>query len=104
VVDHLRREGQSFSKTDWLAAVRGGCSSQLPDEQSIPEQIETFAKYSRAPAVPAEPLYRSARELKAAWLRSQNPDWREESVAREVTRAFPNPESVLSLLFIRPLI
>ena len=35
-------------------------------------------------------LYWSARRLKAAWLRRQNPDWTEEQVQKEVTEIFKN--------------
>lgn len=33
-------------------------------------------------------LYWSARRLKAAWLRQQNPDWTEEQVQKQVTEIF----------------
>jgi hypothetical protein len=36
----------------------------------------------------AERLYWSARELKAAWLRAEHPDWTEEQVAKAVRDAF----------------
>ena len=41
----------------------------------------------------AEQLYCSARELKAAWLRSRHSDWTEEQIAREVTRLFTHARS-----------
>jgi len=41
----------------------------------------------------AEQLYWSARELKAAWLRAQHPDWSEAQVSREVTRIFMHAKS-----------
>jgi hypothetical protein len=41
----------------------------------------------------AEQLYWSARELKAAWLRAQHPDWPEAQVSREVTRIFLHARS-----------
>jgi hypothetical protein len=61
----------------------------LPDEKPSPEQIEILRRMApeRRLAL-AEQLYWTARKLKAAWLRSQNPDWPEEQVAREVTRIF----------------
>ena len=61
----------------------------LPDEQISPEQIEAFRRMppSRRLAL-AEQLYWSAREWKAAWLRTQHPDWSEDQVTREVTRVF----------------
>ena len=40
-------------------------------------------------------LYWSARRLKAAWLRQQNPDWTEERVQKEVTEIFRNVRSRL---------
>lgn len=61
----------------------------LPDEQTSPEQFEAYRRMTpeRRLAL-AEQLYWTARELKAAWLRSLHPDWSEEHVAREVTRIF----------------
>ncbi len=35
-----------------------------------------------------EKLYWTARALKAAWLRSQHPDWSEEEVERKVREIF----------------
>ena len=66
----------------------------LPDEQTSPEQIEAFRRMppERRLAL-AEGLYWSARELKAAWLRSQHTDWSETQVAPEVTRIFLHARS-----------
>jgi hypothetical protein len=66
----------------------------LQDEQTSPEQIEAFRRMppERRLAL-AEGLYWSARELKAAWLRSQHTDWSEAQVAREVTRIFLHARS-----------
>jgi hypothetical protein len=36
----------------------------------------------------AERLYWSARELKAAWFRSEHPEWTEEQVKKAVRDAF----------------
>jgi hypothetical protein len=60
-----------------------------PDEQTSPEQIASFRRMTpqRRLAL-AEQLYWSAREWKAAGLRTQHADWPEERVAREVTRLF----------------
>lgn len=33
-------------------------------------------------------MYRSARRLKAAWIRQQNPDWTEQQIAAAVSEAF----------------
>ena len=61
----------------------------LGDEQTSPEQFAIFRRMTpeRRLAV-AERLYWAAREIKAAGVRAQNPDWSEEQVAREVTRIF----------------
>jgi len=66
----------------------------LPDEQTSPEQIEAFRRMGpeRRLAL-AEELYWSARELKAAWLRAQHPDWSETQVSQEVTRIFLHARS-----------
>ena len=63
----------------------------LKDEQAPPEQIAAFRRMSpeRRLAL-AEQLYWSAREWKAAWLRTQHGDWSEEQVRAEVTRIFSN--------------
>jgi hypothetical protein len=66
----------------------------LPDEQTSSEQIESFRRMpaERRLAL-AEGLYWSARELKAAWLRAQHPDWTDIQVSREVTRVFLHARS-----------
>ena len=38
----------------------------------------------------AERLYRSARQLKAAALRAQHPDWTDETIRRAVREVFLN--------------
>ena len=61
----------------------------LADEQASPEQLAIFRQMTPERRLSlAEQLYWSARELKAAWLRTQHADWSEEQVAREVTRLF----------------
>ena len=61
----------------------------LTDEQASPEQIASWRRLAPGRRLAlAEQLYWSARELKAAWLRTQHADWSEEQVAREVTRLF----------------
>ena len=66
----------------------------LVDEQTSPEQFEAYRRMTpeRRLAL-AEQLYWSARELKAAGVRSHHPDWTEEQVAREVTRIFLHARS-----------
>jgi hypothetical protein len=61
----------------------------LPDEQTAPEQYESFRRMTpeRRLAL-AEQLYWTARELKAAWLRRQHTDWSEDQITRETTRLF----------------
>jgi hypothetical protein len=61
----------------------------LPDEQASAEQIEAFRRMppERRLAL-AEQLYWSAREWKAAWLRTRHPEWSEEQVQREIIRIF----------------
>ncbi|HEU0039014.1 MAG TPA: hypothetical protein VFR76_07050 [Verrucomicrobiae bacterium] len=63
----------------------------LADEQPSPEQFAIYRRMSpeRRLAL-AEGLYWTAREMKAAWLRTQHADWSEEQVLREVTRIFSN--------------
>jgi hypothetical protein len=61
----------------------------LPDEQTSPEQIESFRQMTpeRRLAL-AEHLYWSAREWKATGLRAEHADWSEAQIAQEVTRTF----------------
>ena len=61
----------------------------LPDEQASPEQIEIFCRMTPEQRWDAaNQLYWSARELKAAYLRSLHPDWPEAQVLDEVRRIF----------------
>jgi hypothetical protein len=63
----------------------------LPDEQPTPEQLAIYRGMSPERRLEiAEQLYWDARELKAAWVRVQHPDWSETQIAREVTRIFTN--------------
>ena len=61
----------------------------LPDEQTSPEQ---FAIYRRMTPEQrwreANRLYWSARKMKAAFIRSQHPDWTESQVESEVREIF----------------
>jgi len=61
----------------------------LADEQLSPEQIEIFRRMTpeqrwRA----AHRLYWTMRRHKAAFLRSQHPEWPEQKVEDEVRRIF----------------
>ena len=61
----------------------------LPDEQPSPEQIEIFRRMTPERRLQlAEQLYWTARDLKAAGIRIQHPDWTEQQVRAEVTRIF----------------
>jgi hypothetical protein len=61
----------------------------LPDEQTSPEQIAAFRAMPGVRRLRlAEQLYWSARKMKAAFLRSQHPDWTESQVATEVREIF----------------
>ncbi len=54
-----------------------------------PIQAEIYKKMSPEQKIRiAERMYWSARELKAAALRQQNPDWDEERVQRKVKEIF----------------
>ena len=61
----------------------------LADEQPSPEQLAIYRRMSpeRRLAL-AEGLYWTAREMKAAWLRSLHPDWCEAQVLQEAARIF----------------
>ncbi|MGD0814936.1 MAG: hypothetical protein ABSA83_15130 [Verrucomicrobiota bacterium] len=61
----------------------------LADERSSPEQIEAFRRMTpeqrwRA----AHRLYWTMRRHKAAFLRSQHPEWPEQKVEEEVRQIF----------------
>jgi hypothetical protein len=65
----------------------------LADEQTSPEQ---FAFLRAIPGERrlelAEQMFWSARRLKAAGVRHQNPEWLEEKVVAEVNRIFLHAE------------
>jgi hypothetical protein len=63
----------------------------LADEQPGSKQIEVLRAMSGQERLRvAERLYWSAREMKAAGLRAQHPDWPETLVEVEVRRIFSN--------------
>ena len=54
-----------------------------------PEQIAAFRKLSpEERLMTAQRLYRLARDVKAAGLRSAHPGWSDDEVEREVCQAF----------------
>lgn len=64
-------------------------AAMLPEERASPEQLAIFRGMTPARRLSlAEQLYWSARELKAAGLRSRHADWTEEQIAQEVRRLF----------------
>jgi hypothetical protein len=66
----------------------------LRDEQATPEQIAALRAMTGEERLRvAEQMYWSARQLKAAALRSFHPDWSEEQVEREVRRIFLHARS-----------
>jgi hypothetical protein len=61
----------------------------LPDERPSPEQLAVFRAMTPQQRWDAAcGLYWSARRLKAAFLRSQHPDWSEPEIEAQVRRAF----------------
>ena len=61
----------------------------LPDEQLTPQQIALLRRMTPADKWEvARRLYWTARRHKAAFLRSQHPEWTEESVEAETRRVF----------------
>lgn len=66
----------------------------LPDEQPDSEQIQALRAMSGQERLRvAERLYWSARQMKAAGLRAQHPDWPESRVEAGVRRIFANARS-----------
>ena len=61
----------------------------LADEQATPEQIKIMrAMPGERKLRLAERLYWSVREMKAAGVRTQHPDWPPERVSAEVRKIF----------------
>lgn len=61
----------------------------LVDEQASPEQIAVLQRMTPEQRwQAAHRLYGTARRHKAAFLRSQHPDWPDQRVAGEVRRTF----------------
>lgn len=66
----------------------------LADEQASSEQIEIYRRMTPGRRLEvAEQLYWSARQMKAAWLRSLHADWTEAQVEAEVTYNFSHARS-----------
>jgi hypothetical protein len=61
----------------------------LADEKASPEQIEVFRRMTPEQRwQAAHRLYWTMRRHKAAFLRSQHPEWPEQKVEDEVRRIF----------------
>ena len=61
----------------------------LVDEQASPKQIEALRRMTPEQRwQAAHRLYWTARRHKAAFLRSQHPDWSDQRVAGEVRQTF----------------
>ena len=66
----------------------------VPDERPGPEQIAALRAMSGEMRLRlAEQLYWMARNLKAAGLRHQHPDWPEDRINSEVTNIFLHARS-----------
>jgi hypothetical protein len=67
---------------------------RTPDDDPSPEQIEIYRRMTPGRRLEiAEQMYWSARRMKAAWLRTQHPDWSDAGVETEVTRIFSHARS-----------
>lgn len=67
---------------------------RTPDDDPSPEQIEIYRRMTPGRRLEiAEQMYWSARRMKWAWLRAQNPDWTDAEVGAEVTRNFSHARS-----------
>ena len=61
----------------------------MKDEDYSPEHLEILRRMTpEQKLMAAFDLYDTARELKAAGLRMQHPDWLEAQVQKEVSRIF----------------
>jgi len=66
----------------------------VEEDLPSPGQVEIYRRMTPGRRLEiAEQMYWSAREMKAAWLRSQHPDWTEDQVDQEVTRLFSHATS-----------
>lgn len=64
---------------------------RTPDDDPSPEQIELLREMTGQQRFAlAETMFWEARELKAAGVRHQHPDWSAEQVTAEVSRIFLN--------------
>jgi hypothetical protein len=80
--------GNVINQLAWLK-ITPHIFPMLADERSSPEQIEAFRRMTpeqrwRA----AHRLYWTMRRHKAAFLRSQHPEWPEQKVEEEVRQIF----------------
>lgn len=67
---------------------------RLPEEDPSPEQIEIYRRMTPGRRLEvAEQLFWSARRMKTAWIRAQNPAWTDAQVEAEVTRNFSHARS-----------
>jgi len=66
----------------------------LADEQTTAQEFEILRQMTpeRRLAL-AEGMYRTAHNMKAAWIRQQHREWSEAQVAAEVARIFLNGRS-----------
>ena len=61
----------------------------MKDEDHSPEHLEILRRMTpEQKLIAAFDLYDTARELKAAGLRMQHPDWSEDQILKEVSRIF----------------
>jgi len=61
----------------------------LPDEQASPQQIDVLKQMTPEQRwQAASQLYWTVRKHKAAFLRSQHPDWGDEEIEAEIRRIF----------------
>ena len=61
----------------------------MKDEDHSPEHLEILRRMTpEQKLIAAFDLYNTARELKAAGLRMQHPDWTHDQIQKEVSRIF----------------
>ena len=61
----------------------------MKDEDYSPEHLEILRRMTpEQKLVAAFDLYNTARELKAAGLRMQHPEWPEDQIQKQVARIF----------------
>jgi hypothetical protein len=85
----LRTKWEVIAIRPAVARMASRHKSDYPGGPMTPEEIRILRAMTPAQKLAAaEDMYRAARDIKAAALRQQHPDWSEEEVQRNVREIF----------------